>query len=76
MKRFNLRAVTGAAVLVTALSACSYAAPDAAFVGVSYTGGTFESKSFDKCVDSGVRTPTNWGGDTYYYPVGTRTRYA
>ncbi len=69
----RLRLVAVAALATLSLGACSYASADTASVGISYTGGTFESQTFDKCIDSGQRQPTNWGGSTYYYPVGTRT---
>ncbi len=69
----RLRLVAGA-VTVAALSAgCAFATPDTSQVAISYTGGAFESQTFDKCVDPGVREGTNLGGYTYYYPVGTRT---
>lgn len=62
------------AILAAAsLTACSYATPDTSSVGLSYTGGVVESQTFDKCVDPGHKEATNWGGSTYYYPVGTRT---
>lgn len=58
---------------VFTLGACSYATPDTASIGLSYTGGSFESKSFIKCVEPGSREIADLGGDVYYYPVGART---
>jgi len=71
----NLRAV--AALAVTAmigLTACStYATPDTSSVGLAYTGGSWDSKAFQKCVPAGGNEAIDNGGDTAYYPVGTRT---
>lgn len=67
-------AVAGAAAMAAvSLGACAYATPDTASIGLSYTGGSFESKAFDKCVSPGRRETSDWGGDVYYYPVGNRT---
>lgn len=69
----RLRIAAGLLVATAALGACSYASPDTASVGLSYTGGSFESKSFSKCVAPGKKETADIGGDVYYYPVGTRT---
>jgi hypothetical protein len=65
--------------IVTALTATAlltgcttYAKPDTALKGVSYTGGEWDSKAFLKCVEPGSNESVDNGGDTYYYPVGTR----
>jgi hypothetical protein len=56
------------------LGGCTtYAQPDTALRGVSYTGGEWESKAFLRCVEPGANEAVDTGGETYYYPITTRT---
>jgi hypothetical protein len=69
-----LRATLAALLGVTALAGCTtYAQPDTALRGVSYTGGEWESKQFLRCVEPGANESVDNGGATYYYPITTRT---
>lgn len=65
-------ALAGAA-LALSMAACSYATPDTSSIGLSYTGGEWDSKTFDNCVPAGGNTREDWGGYTAYYPVGVIT---
>jgi hypothetical protein len=69
------RAWIAAALATPALlTGCTtYAQPDTALKGVSYTGGDWDSKAFLKCVEPGSNEAVDNGGDTYYYPITTRT---
>lgn len=63
-----------AALAVLALAGCStYATPDTSSIGLAYTGGSYDDKYFEKCVPAGGNTAIDNGGDTAYYPQGTRT---
>jgi hypothetical protein len=44
--------------------ACSYATPDTSSIGLSYTGGDWEAKKFNKCVPAGAVEPEDVGGYT------------
>jgi hypothetical protein len=60
--------------VVFGLSGCAtYAQPDPVLRGVAYTGGAYDQKTFEKCVEPGANETIDWGGKTYYYPVNTRT---
>lgn len=70
----KIRPVLAALAAAVALSACStYATPDTSSIGLAYTGGSWDSKAFQKCVAPGGNEAIDNGGDTAYYPVGTRT---
>lgn len=69
----KLGTVAFAAATALALTSCSYATPDTASIGLSYTGGSWESKAWNTCVQPGANQAVDTGGDVYYYPVGTRT---
>jgi hypothetical protein len=74
MKYRRLALAIAAAGTVLGLTACStYATPDTSSVGLAYTGGSWDSKAFQKCVKPGGNEAIDNGGDTAYYPVGTRT---
>lgn len=62
-----------AVLLILGLGACSYATPDTASIGLSYTGGPLDSQEFYRCTPPGVRQAADLNGETYYYPVGIRT---
>jgi hypothetical protein len=66
-------AALGALAATATLAACSYATPDTSSKGLSYTGGEWESKVFNKCVDPGGNEREDWGGYTAFYPVGVIT---
>jgi hypothetical protein len=62
------------AALTVALTGCTtYATPDTSSVGLAYTGGSWDSKAFEKCIPAGGNEAIDNGGDTAYYPQGTRT---
>lgn len=62
------------AALAVLLTGCStYATPDTSSIGLAYTGGSWDNKYFQKCVPPGGNVAIDNGGDTSYYPVGTRT---
>lgn len=62
------------AALSLLLTGCStYATPDTSSIGLAYTGGSWDAKYFEKCVPPGGNVAIDNGGDTAYYPVGTRT---
>lgn len=65
--------MAGAALLVLLAGCTSYATPDTSSIGLAYTGGSWDAKTFQKCVNPGGNEAIDNGGDTAYYPVGTRT---
>lgn len=63
-----------ALVAMAGLSSCStYVAPDTVLKGVAYTGGDYDAKVFDRCVEPGANEKIDWGGKAQFYPVNTRT---
>lgn len=74
MNRRRLTLAATAAMAVLGLTACStYATPDTALKGLAYTGGSWDSKAFQKCIEPGSNEVIDNGGSTFYYPVGIRT---
>jgi hypothetical protein len=70
----NARLAAAASFVAVALAGCStYAQPDTALKGVSYTGGEWDSKEFLRCVEPGANEAVDNGGETYYYPITSRT---
>jgi hypothetical protein len=58
----------------TLLSGCStYARPDTSSIGLMYTGGDWDTKTFQGCVRPGDNKAEDWGGTTAYYPTGVIT---
>jgi hypothetical protein len=68
-----VRIVILVVIMCSVVTACSYATPDTSSVGLSYTGGDWESKKFNKCVPAGAVEPEDVGGYTAYYPLGVIT---
>lgn len=74
LKLRKLGALAAAALVVATTAGCStYAQPDTALRGVSYTGGEWESKQFLRCVEPGANEAVDNGGSTYFYPITSRT---
>lgn len=69
----RLFAVLGAALSLLLTGCSTYATPDTSSIGLAYTGGSWDAKYFQKCVPPGGNVAIDNGGDTAYYPVGTRT---
>lgn len=62
--------IVGAAAVLTA---CSTVSTSASEIALQYGGGTWDSANFVKCHDSGYKSTTESGSDTYkYYPIGQR----
>lgn len=62
----------GAAGLAV-LAACSTVSTNASELALQYGGGTWDSANFVKCHNSGYKSTTESGSDTYkYYPIGQR----
>ena len=74
MKCRRLALTLAGVTAVVGLTACSsYATPDTSQVGLAYTGGSWDSKAFQKCIAPGGNEVIDNGGETFYYPAGTRT---
>lgn len=74
MKIKRLLAIAAATMTTVALAGCTtYALPDTSSVGLAYTGGSWDSKAYQKCIPAGGNEAIDNGGDTAYYPQGTRT---
>lgn len=74
MRRNRAAAALAALPAALLLAGCTtYAQPDTALRGVSYTGGEWESKAFNRCVEPGANETVDTGGATYYYPITVRT---
>lgn len=69
----RLLAALGAALAVLLTGCSTYATPDTSSIGLAYTGGSWDAKYFQKCVPAGGNEAIDSGGDTAYYPQGTRT---
>lgn len=55
------------------LAGCAEADPDTSQKVLHYTGGSFSSQAFEKCIDPGVHQFNGPGDYHFYYPNGTRT---
>lgn len=70
IRRFGI--VIGATGL-TVLAACSTVSTSASEIALQYGGGMWDSANFVKCHNSGYKSTTESGSDSYkYYPTGQR----
>jgi hypothetical protein len=66
--------VGGVLLAIAVLSGCStYARPDTSSIGLMYSGGDYDVKTFQGCVLPGDNIAEDWGGSTAYYPTGVIT---
>lgn len=75
MKKIRSVALALALVVVAGLTvACSTVNTDPSQVALHYSGGSWESQSYEDCVPAGTQQNFNSAGDHYYYyPTGQRT---
>jgi hypothetical protein len=55
------------------MSGCSTTSTEPDEVALHYTGGSFSSKNFEKCIDASDRSVDGPGDQHYVYPKGNRT---
>jgi hypothetical protein len=72
MKRIII-GVLGALMAVLAFAGCSSVSTEPDEAAVVYNGGSFSSKSWSGCLDSGKREWNGPGDTGYIYPQGKRT---
>lgn len=74
MNRRRIALAAVAAVATVGLTGCStYARPDTSSIGLMYSGGDYDVKEFQGCVQPGQNKAEDWSGKTSYYPTGVIT---
>lgn len=68
----TLARVAAASLVALVAAGCSIGNTTASEVALQYGGGSFDSKTFVKCVPAGTRSVDDVNDDHYYYPAGQR----